>query len=205
MAPALQQLSQINPGVLQVGTVGAMVYGVLSCFFGYKIFKFALGIIGLILGAIAGARLAAFFTPESMLILVAALVGGVLGAGLLLRLFILGLFVMGALVGGLIAGTVSAALGLQGEVSLIVTVILVLGGGILAVSFQKLMIIISTAFSGAWSLVTGAAFFLFGVSPLLLARNPAALKGTQLVIVTAAWLVLGVMGFMVQRRTRRPS
>ena len=207
MADPLQQLSQLGSDVWAFIVVLSIAYGALNCFYGYKIFKIVLGIVGFITGGLAAAGVAMAATKEPGIALLAGLIGGAIGAVLMVALYFLGVFVLGALVGGLLGAVAAASLGLQGESALLVVGVLGLLGGVLAVVFQKLMIIISTAFSGSWSMVSGAAYFLVDLNPLAVAQNPALLQmmGVKLYLLGAAWLVLGILGVLVQYMVTAPK
>ena len=207
MADPLNQLAQLGSDAWAFITILSIAYGVLNCFFGYKIFKIVLGIVGFITGGLAAAGVAMAATKEPGIAVLAGLVGGAIGAVLMVALYFLGVFVLGALVGGLLGAVAAAALGLQGESALLVVGVLGLLGGVLAVVFQKLMIIISTAFSGSWSMVSGAAYFLVDLNPLAVAQNPALLQmmGAKLYMLGAAWLVLGIVGVLVQYKVTAPK
>ena len=74
----------------------------INCFFGYKIFKIVLGVLGFIFGGLAAAAMAMAATKEPGIAVLVGLVGGVIGATLMVALYFLGVFVLGALVGGLV-------------------------------------------------------------------------------------------------------
>lgn len=207
MADPLHQLAQLGSDVWAFITILSIAYGALNCFYGYKIFKIVLGIVGFITGGLVAAGVAMAATKEPGIAVLAGLVGGATGAMLMVALYFLGVFVLGALVGGLLGAVAAAALGLQGEPALAVVGVLGLLGGVLAVVFQKLMIILSTAFSGAWSMVSGAAYFLLDLHPLVIAQNPLALQalGMKLYLLGAAWLVLGILGVLVQYKVTAPK
>src|SRR5215831_12183684 len=92
MLPATYQL----PGgaVLLLG-------GIVVCFFGYRFFKIALAILGFVLGALIPSSI--FGVSDTMPMLVAALVGGLAGAGLLIAAYFLGVALAGAGIGAVAA------------------------------------------------------------------------------------------------------
>ena len=194
---------QLGPEMKSVVAIGLIVFGAVSCFFGYKVFRLVLGVLGFLLGSALAASLAGVFVQSAGAASVVGLLGGVIGSWLVFRFYRFGLFILGAVAGALLGGTVAMAIGVYGNDSLIVVGAVALLGGILTVVLQKLMIITSTAFSGAWNMVAGAAFLLFGITPLALTQNPLMLVGIKLFAVIGAWLVLGLIGLNYQYRGRR--
>src|SRR6266849_2215206 len=75
--------------------------GTLSCLAGYRLFKVVLGIYGFILGAMLGSSMMGVTNTTGMI--VAALVGGVAGALLLVFAYFIGIALVGAGLGALIA------------------------------------------------------------------------------------------------------
>jgi hypothetical protein len=80
-------------------------------------------------------------------------------------------------------------------------IILAIIVGIVAVIFQKFMIIVSTAFGGAWSVVSSLASLATGSIAPLDPGGLSRLRGATLYVVILGWLVLGVVGAIVQYRS----
>ena len=184
----------------------AVVLGLASCFAGYRLFRLFLAFYGFALGALLGVALAAAEAPGNDFAAGAGLlVGGLAGAGLLSAFYLLGVFAVGAL-GGLILAEVlhlHAALGDLGPA------LTALACGVLALFLQKIVIALSTAFSGAWG-VLGGLVALLGRGPAALA-DPFVLppgapwRGLPDHVLLLAWLVLGGAGAIYQlRRPDRP-
>ena len=95
MADPLNQLAQLGSDAWAFITILSIAYGVLNCFFGYKIFKIVLGIVGFITGGLAAAGVAMAATKEPGIAVLAGLVGGAIGAVLMVALYFLGVFVLG--------------------------------------------------------------------------------------------------------------
>jgi hypothetical protein len=175
--------------------LASLVIGAIECFFGYRIFKIILGIVGFVAGAALGAMIAAATSDTEAVVWLAAVVGGLIGAGLAVGLYFIGIFLLGAVVGVLLGYALFAAM--NSEPVPVVILILAVIAGIVAVAFQKLMIIGSTAFGGAWSVVSALASFIAPVNPL----NPqtlARLNRGLLAGVVVGWLALGIAGAVVQ-------
>lgn len=174
--------------------------GIVSCFFGYRLFRIVLAIFGFIIGALT----ASAFLPMSNTwgMLATALVGGLIGAGVLFAAYFMGVALVGAGLGALAANVLFAATGQDPH--FLVLVLMTLLGAAAAMYLQRYFIIVGTAFGGAWTLIVGAAA-LFGDTAALAAAaandvwvayplNPAPGRGW----VKLAWIVLGLIGTTVQ-------
>ena len=95
----------------QVGRVSALlviVAGLLTCFWGYRILKVSLAMIGFIAGAFGAWQLGLSLANSSTgIALGCALVGGVVGAVLCLWLYFVGIFLVGAAAGMVVAAAFS--------------------------------------------------------------------------------------------------
>src|SRR5262245_38245709 len=78
-----------------------LVGGILSCFFGYRLFRTVLAIFGFIIGALAASSI--FGVSDTGPMIIAAVVGGLLGALLLLGAYFVGVALVGAGLGALVA------------------------------------------------------------------------------------------------------
>ena len=68
--------------------------GIVACFFGYRLFKFVLGIFGFILGALAASSI--WGSSDTVYMVLAALLGGLVGGLLLLAAYFVGVALVGA-------------------------------------------------------------------------------------------------------------
>jgi hypothetical protein len=179
-----------------------LVGGVLACFAGYRLFKIVLGVYGFILGALIGS--AAIGGDSTVWTAVAALVGGALGALALILAYFAGVALVGAGAAALLLHMVLAPFGR--EPHMLVVVAVAVAGAIGAMVLQRYVIIFTTAFGGAWTILVGG-LALAGDGVALRAAekanvwiaypfNPA--PGERWVI--AAWIVLGIAGAIVQLR-----
>jgi len=180
-----------------------LLFGILSCFWGYRAFKIVLGVVGFAAGAYLGASAVAFFTGGfGVVAVITGLVGGLIGATLVSFVYYVGVFVLGALGGWVVYTMIAGAAGCGPR--LILLVIPVLAGGILALFFQKFLIIVSTAFIGSWCIVSGG-FSLLGsdFGPFDLFCAPVRLLrpvGGVNTIVVICWVALGILGSIFQFR-----
>lgn len=173
----------------------SILFGLLSCFFGWRVFRLVLTIAGFLGGFALGASLAP--VDQQTLQLVYGLVAGIVGAVLAYVLFAIGVFVAGAGLGIVVGGAIGTLLGATNEVTLIIVVVCLVAGGLIALVLQKLMIIISTAFSGAGAIIAGAGLIFPAVAVL---NNPQP-ESSAGVIAFVIWLVLGILGFSFQFRS----
>jgi hypothetical protein len=173
--------------------------GLLSCFAGYRVFRIVLGIYGFILGALLASS--AVGTDQTMWMIVAAAVGGVVGALILIAAYFVGVALIGAGIGALVANLIWASL--DREPGIIVVILLSVAGALGALALQRYVIIVATAFGGAQTALVGAAALMgsreaaraavgrvYSVYPL----DP--MPATQWDAI--AWAVLGVAGLLVQ-------
>jgi hypothetical protein len=167
--PALLKSPEPNPkGMLpvayQLPAAGVLVAGgLLSCFFGYRLFKVVLAIFGFIIGALAASSVFGESAATGMVI--AAIVGGLGGALLLLAAYFVGVALVGA---GLGVATVHLIwTQIQGDPHPAVVILFAIAGALVATWLQRYVIILGTAFGGAWTVVVGAAALM---------GNPTALK-----------------------------
>src|SRR4030095_16473359 len=98
MLPAASQL----PAALML-----VAAGVVAAFFGYRLFRIVLAIFGFILGSFAASSL--FGSGSAVMRAVAAVVGGLAGAALLMAAYFLGVALVGAGLGAVTAHLVLAA------------------------------------------------------------------------------------------------
>ena len=177
-----------------------LLCGIVACFFGYRLFRIVLAIFGFILGAFFASSL--FGVSDTGPMVIAAIVGGLLGAGVLIAAYFVGVALVGAALGAVTANLLFAATGQDPH--FLVLVFLTMLGAVASMYLQRYFIIVGTAFGGAWTLIVGAAA-LFGDSTALAAAaandvwvayplNPAPGRGW----VKLAWIVLGLIGTAVQ-------
>src|SRR5688500_520924 len=128
-----------------------LVGGLISCFAGYRVFRIVLGIYGFILGALLTSG--AMGTDGTWMI-AAALVGGVVGALLLLAAAFLGVARLGVGVGALVTSVRWASLGR--EPSALIVLLFAIAGALAALALRRYVIIGAPSFGGAWTIIVGA-------------------------------------------------
>ena len=174
--------------------------GIVACFFGYRLFRIVLAIFGFILGALLASSV--FGQSDTGPMIVAAVAGGLLGAGVLIAAYFVGVAIVGAGLGALMANLAFAA-GDRDPHFLIVMFAAVLGA-VGAMYLQRYFIIVGTGFGGAWTLIVGAMALIGDRTALAAAAtgdvwvayplDPA--PGQRWVPI--AWILLGLIGVGVQ-------
>ena len=175
--------------------------GALSCFAGYRLFKIVLAIYGFILGAMLASSMMGVSNTTGMA--AAALLGGVAGALILVFAYFVGIALVGAGLGALVAH-VGWGWVRPGDPPAAVVIVLAIFGSIGAMLLQRYVIIVATAFGGAWTVIVGglaaagdrgaARAASTGDVWILYPMTPA--PGQRWVPV--AWIVLGLIGAGVQ-------
>jgi hypothetical protein len=142
-----------------------------------------------------------------VLVILAGLVGGIIGAVLVVAFYFIGIFLLGAWLGSLLGILLTG--GGESTVATVIILVLAVMGGIVALMLQKLMIILSTSLSGAWAIVSGVFHFLGGargpIQPFRYHPNLRALRpmGAWGYVMLLCWILLGVAGMVVQYRITR--
>src|SRR5687768_3844138 len=177
-----------------------VIGGLVACFFGFRLFKFVLAIFGFILGALAASSI--WGASDTTYMVIAAVVGGVAGGLLLLAAYFVGVALVGAGLGALIANLIWTQI--EGDPHPFVVVLFSVAGALLATWLQRYVIILGTAFGGAWTIIVGGLALMGDQTALNAAAagdiwvayplNPA--PGQQWVPYT--WVGLGLLGTLVQ-------
>src|SRR5687767_10480800 len=177
-----------------------IVGGFIACFLGYRLFKFVLAMFGFILGALAASSV--FGVSDTTPMVIAALIGGLAGALLLLAAYFVGVALVGAGLGALVANLIWTQI--EGDPHPFVVVLFSVAGALLATWLQRYVIILGTAFGGAWTIIVGGLALMGDQTALNAAAagdiwvayplNPA--PGQQW--VPYAWVALSLVGTLVQ-------
>lgn len=189
------------PLAIQVpASIVLLAGGALACFAGYRLFRAVLGIYGFILGALLASS--AVGTAGTWVIVVAALAGGLAGAFVLVAGYFAGVALLGAGLGALVVHIGWKPFG--GDPHWAAVLGCAALGAIVAMSFQRYVIIIATSFGGAWTMLVGSA-------ALMLGKGARAASGTTDVWVVypsyggppsgwvyVAWIAIALTGMYVQ-------
>lgn len=174
--------------------------GLLSCFAGYRVFRVVLGFFGFVIGALLTSSIMG--TDQTLWMIGAAIVGGIVGALILVAAFLVGVALIGAGVGALVVNVIWASLGREPHI--VVVIMFAIAGALAALALQRYVIIGATGLGGAWTaIVGGLALVGDKMAVEATARNNVWLAypmnpapGERWVII--AWLALGIVGVVVQ-------
>ena len=143
------------PASLQLPAAVVLVLsGALACFAGYRLFRVVLTVYGFILGAAVASSIMG--PADRVPMIVAALVGGLVGAGILNLAYFVGVALIGAAAGVFLLHAVWARLG-TGDPHVFVVVLSAVAGAVIATSLQRWVIVLATAFGGAWTVIVGVS------------------------------------------------
>lgn len=186
----------------RVGAAVLLAWGLLDCFFGYRIFRVAVALLGaLVLGLLASSVVGQWFGGGEVAHWAAFAGGAVLGLVLSFAFYLLGVFLAGFSFGyvvvlGLVPITGPTATLLVGAAAGAVC-------GLFAMIVQRFLISAATAFGGAFRVALAAAFFVYGLDWQSFLRSPDQIP-TLLVDhwwVSVLMFGLGVFGLIVQLRS----
>ncbi len=190
------------PAAIKFRAVVLLAGGLTACFFGYRLFKVVLGVFGFIIGALAASSV--FGAGDTTPMVIAAIVGGIAGAALLLAAYFVGVALVGAGVGALLVNMIWTQI--EGDPHPAVVIVFSVAGAVVATWLQRYVIILATAFTGAWTMLVGGMALMGDSGPLRAAAagdvwvayplNPA--PGMRW--VPWAWFALGAFGALVQMR-----
>jgi hypothetical protein len=174
--------------------------GALACFAGYRLFRLVLGIYGFILGAMIGSSMMG--GGSNLAMIAAAVIGGLIGSLVLVFAYFVGIAIVGAGLGALIVHLGWSQFG-SGDPSPILVVVAAVAGAVGAMMLQRYVIVVATAFAGAWTLIVGAAAVAASGG-----RDPAVAGAPWILYPTTplpgvrwvpfAWIALGLVGTAVQ-------
>jgi len=177
-----------------------VVGGALSCFAGYRLFRSVLAIGGFAVGWwLAGSIVATHNTFAAILV---GLVGGLAGAAALVFAYFIAVALVGAGLGAVVAHVVWSVIA-GGDPPWLLVVVLVILGASGAVSLQRYVIVVSTAFGGAWmTIVAGLAaagnrFAQASIDSHNWVLSPFATASIA-DWIPIAWIALGLLGTTVQ-------
>ncbi len=175
--------------------------GVVACFAGYRLFRVVLAIYGFILGAMVASSMMGISNHVGMV--VAAVIGGAIGAVLFTFAYYVAIGLIGAGMGVLILH-VFWDYAKQVEPPAAAVIIAAVAGAVVAMALQRYVIIVSTAFAGAWTMIVGG----LAVAGNRAAERAAASGNVWILYpftpapgqrwVTFAWFALGLLGVAVQ-------
>ena len=179
------------------------VGGLISCFAGYRLFRVVLGLYGFFLGAML--TTSTMGTSNMWYLVLAAVVGGLIGALLMVAAYFIGVGLIGA---GLAALALNALwrVGGGGDPPTLVLVLVCVLGALAALSVVRYVVVFGTAIAGAWTTIVGVlALTGRGAIPgvgasdvwVLYPLDPAPGRWW----ILAIWFALALAGVIVQLST----
>jgi len=194
-------VNPVIPQSYQPLMLGLMVVsGLIAWAAGYRLFRVVLTLNGFIFGAwVTTAMLGA---SDRTLLVFAALAGGAVGALIMFFGYFVGVALVGAGIGALAVHMFWSRLGTDPHP--IVVILAAVAGAASAMALQRYVIIIATAFAGAWTLLLsgltlterGRALATAPEVWILYPLDPAPSRRW----VVASWALLGLVGIFLQLR-----
>lgn len=172
--------------------------GVVVCFFGRRLFRVSLAIVGFVIGA--GAASSIFGVSDRLPMVIAGVVGGLIGAAILYAAYYVGVALVGAALGAVLAN-VGFSLA-QTEPPVLAVLLCAVAGAVASTYLQRYFVIVGSGFVGALMIVHGAlllagrSFGLPDAGPVWVLYPFAPAPGQSWVPI--AWIVLGIVGVAVQ-------
>jgi hypothetical protein len=177
-----------------------LIGGTIACFFGYRLFRVVLAIFGFILGALTASSV--FGASDTWPLVGAAVVGGLLGAGVLIAAYFVGVALVGAGLGAVMANLIFSAS--NQDPHFLAVVGFSIAGAVAAMYLQRYFIIVGTAFGGAWTLIVGGMALVGNRAAVAAATGGNVWVAYPLdpapgqPWVPFAWILLGLIGTGVQ-------
>jgi len=188
---SLSDLNQAAMNTLSIVGVFTLIFGVLQCFFGYKLIKLWCGFVGFLLGCLAGVVIASAVvgsgveTPEFIILLIIFSLG-LLGGLLAYRAYIVGVFLYAFTAAFLVGFSLVSLIFNSVRIGLITGLLLGIAMGVVSVMYRRFWIIIATSISGGISAGAGFMMIIQSNDPILSLIIP---------------VVFIVAGFFIQHKT----
>ncbi len=172
-----------------------VIFGLSNCFWGHKFFKMLIGVWGFLAGATGGIWMSIQFGIYGIWKLLVVIIGGILGTTLVMMVFYAGVFLFGALLGYFIALILLEAWPRWPE--LLVAGGLAILGGLVAISIQRPLLVLTTAYAGSWIAISAVTSLLWGHSFGRMPPVPNDIPRNMLSIFIV-WIILGTLGMAYQ-------
>jgi hypothetical protein len=194
-------VNPVIPQSYQPLMLGLMVVsGLIAWAAGYRLFRLWLTLIGFIFGAWVST--APFGASNTNLLSYTALAGGVVGALIMFFGYFVGVALVGAGIGALAVHLFWSRLGTDPHP--VVVILAAVAGAASAMALQRYVIIIATAFAGAWTLLLSGLTLTeqgreLATAPevwILYPLDPTPSR--RWIVIT--WGVLGLVGVFIQLR-----
>jgi hypothetical protein len=194
-------VSTLIPQAYQLPAIAfLLIGGIIAWSAGYRLFRLVLTIYGFILGALVGSSMLG--ASDTTLLIFGSIGGGALGALIMFFGYFVGVALVGAGLGALAVHMVWNRLG--SDPHPFVVILAAVAGAAAAMVLQRYVIIVSTAFAGAWTMIFGGVTLLDRTGKLARARDVWIVypldpsPGQRWTI--GAWAALGLLGVLIQLR-----
>ena len=127
----------------------SLITGLLQCFFGYKFLRFWVTLIGFLIGFSAGLGIASANIDVKYVPLIIGVAAGILLGFLSFKIYLVGVFLFIGTIAAVATGSFLKYASLPAVAAIIICIAVFILCGILAVKFQRPMVIVITALSGA--------------------------------------------------------
>ena len=127
----------------------SLITGLLQCFFGYKFLRFWITLIGFLIGFAAGLGIASANIDIKYVPLIIGIAAGILLGFLSFKIYLVGVFLFIGTIAAVATGSLLKYASLPAVAAIIICIAVFILCGILAVKFQRPMVIVITALSGA--------------------------------------------------------
>lgn len=164
-------MPELTESFLSACAIASLVGGAILCFLGYRVFLLLLALGGLVWGAIAAGLAGLSISEDQTIAIIAAVLGGFIGAVLMVLLYFAVLFTIGAVTAGTIGYFVCVYSGTPlTTVSVVAILVAALLGGIIALVLQRFVIVVVSSNKGAGLLTIGIFYYVkrAALAPLLI-------------------------------------
>ncbi len=177
-----------------------IVGGLIAWAAGYRLFRFVLTLFGFYIGALAAS--AVLGPGDRTMLVFAALGGGAVGALIMFFGYFVGVALVGAGIGAFAVHTMWSAMGSVPHA--FVVILAAVAGAAAAMALQRYVIIVTTAFAGAWTLLWSGMHLVdrgrnLPARPAVWMVYPFDLAPDRMWML-AAWIVMGLVGVFIQLR-----
>lgn len=177
--------------------------GLVTCFAGYRLFRYVLGLYGFIAGALIGSHIPASGNTWTMLM--GLIAGGVVGALVMVFAYFVAVGLVGAGLAAIVLHYVWKFIG--GDPPTLLLVVVCVAGAVIALQIQRYAVAFGTAIAGSWTFLVGVMALTGNPKALIAASAPNIwvvypidlLPPTWWMML--AWIGLAVVGLFVQLRT----